>query len=251
MKLFILAAGKGTRLWPLTKDKPKSLLDLGDGSTLLERQINNAINSKIFDEIIIITGYLSEQIEKEVEKYKEKINITIIYNPFYELSNNLMSLWSAHYRMIESDFMITNGDNIYQNSVFYKVYKNFEKEKEVIGITIDYKDKYDEDDMKVTLNDYKNVLYVHKQIPTENTHAESVGLALVKGEKSRNIFVNAILEMVKDKTTLNKFWLDIFNFLIKKGITVRTVEIDQDEWREVDFHPDIETLKNLIINNKF
>ena len=250
MKLFILAAGKGTRLWPLTKDKPKSLLDLGDGSTLLERQIESAVNSQIFDEIIIITGYLSEQIEEKVEKYKEKINITIIYNPFYELANNLMSLWCAHYRMVESDFMITNGDNIYQDLVFSKVYKRFEKDKEVIGITIDYKDKYDEDDMKVTLDDNKNVLRVHKEIPLENTHAESVGLAVIKGKKSRETFVSAILELVKEKETLNKFWLDIFNYLVKQGNVIKTVEIGKNEWREVDFHPDIETLRKLIIEKK-
>ena len=54
MKLFILAAGKGTRLWPLTRNTPKSLIDISDGTTLLERQIEAAINSEIFEEIIII-----------------------------------------------------------------------------------------------------------------------------------------------------------------------------------------------------
>ena len=37
MNLIILAAGQGKRLYPLTKDTPKSLLDLGDGTTYFYR----------------------------------------------------------------------------------------------------------------------------------------------------------------------------------------------------------------------
>ena len=248
MKLFILAAGKGTRLWPLTRNTPKSLIDLGDGTTLLERQIEAAINSKIFNEIIIITGYKAEQIEAKIQEYRNSINMTTIYNPFYDISNNLVSLWVANYRMLEDDFMITNGDNIYKEHVFSKVYKALENEREVIAITIDYKENYDEDDMKMILDDKRNVLRVHKEIPIEETKAESVGLALVKGSKSREVFVNTIRSLIRNKEYLNKFWLEIFNSLVNSGYIVKTVEIDKNDWKEVDFHPDIETLKRLILD---
>ena len=36
MKVLILEAPTGSRLWPLTRNTPKSLLDLGRGLTLLE-----------------------------------------------------------------------------------------------------------------------------------------------------------------------------------------------------------------------
>jgi choline kinase len=250
MNLFILAAGKGERLWPLTKDTPKSLLDLGDGTTLLERQINNAIKSKIFNEIFIITGYLHEKIEEAIKKYKTKIKITTIYNPFFDITNNLVSLWTARCELLVDDFMITNGDNIYKNNVFNKVFNNFRDFSEVIAITIDYKTNYDDDDMKVILDKNKNVLRVHKKIPIEKTQAESVGLTLIKGKNSRQNFVNAILNMVKNKDKLNIYWLDIFNFLVEKGKTVKAVEIGKDDWREMDFHPDKEILRKLILEEK-
>ena len=150
--------------------------------------------------------------------------------------------------MLEDDIMITNGDNIYKNNVFSKVYENLKDEKEVIAITIDYKERYDEDDMKVILDDKKNVLKVHKEIPMEETNAESVGLAIVKGFKSRNIFVNTILNLVKNKEYIDKFWLEIFNSLVNRGYTVETIEIDKNDWKEIDFHPDLETLRKLILN---
>jgi len=251
MKLFILAAGKGTRLWPLTKNTPKSLIDLGDGTTLLERQINNAIDSGIFNEIIIITGYKSDQIEAKIKDFKNKIKIKTIFNPFYDMANNLISLWCAWFEMVNEDFMITNGDNIYKEHVIKDVFNSVKKEKEVIAITIDYKNRYDEDDMKVILDENKNVLKVHKGIPVESTNAESVGLSVIKGNKSRHIFVSSILEMIKEKESLNKFWLDIFNYIIDKGYAIKSVEIDPNSWQEVDFHPDIETLRKLIIDKHF
>ncbi|MCK4980246.1 MAG: CTP--phosphocholine cytidylyltransferase, partial [Candidatus Delongbacteria bacterium] len=36
MRAIIIAAGKGTRLYPLTKNTPKSLLEIGNGITMLE-----------------------------------------------------------------------------------------------------------------------------------------------------------------------------------------------------------------------
>lgn len=243
MKLFILAAGKGTRLMPLTKNTPKSLIDLGDGVTILERQINVAIESKLFNEIIIITGYKAEQIDAKIKEYEKQIKITPIYNPFYDKSNNLMSLWAVHYRMLEDDFMITNGDNTYMLNVFEAVQNS---DDECIQITIDYKNDYDDDDMKVILDNNKNALRVHKQIDLADTNAESVGLTLVKGERSRKAFVNKILQLAAQKEHLNSFWLEVFNYLIEDGVTITTAEIGHDQWQEVDFHPDIEMLKEII-----
>ncbi len=244
MKLFILAAGKGTRLWPLTRNIPKSLIDLGNGTVLLEKQISNAINCNLFNQIIIIVGYRADQIEAKIKEYGKDTKITTIYNPFYDTANNLVSLWTASYKMLEDDFMITNGDNVYKNGVFEKILTN---KIEVTRLTIDYKEQYDQDDMKVKLDENKNILRVHKDIPLEETDAESVGLALVKGGKSRRLFVKKILQLIKQKEYLGKFWLEIFNSLVDDSINVEAGEIDRNDWKEVDFHPDVKILKKLTL----
>ena len=245
MKLFILAAGKGERLWPLTKNTPKSLIDFGNGTTLLERQITNAIDSGLFDEVIIVTGYKAEQIDAKIRDYNDGIELTTIYNPFYDSANNLVSLWTAHYKMFDHDFMITNGDNVYMTDVFQKVQTD---KQDTIQITISHKEHYDDDDMKVSLDSDGNVLKINKEIPKEQTDAESVGLTLVKGEKSRRLFVNKILQLVTIKRYLHEFWLEIFNSLIEDGITVQIARIEKKEWREVDFHPDVDSIKKMVIN---
>ena len=243
MKLFILAAGKGERLWPLTRNTPKSLIDFGDGTTILERQLESAVSSEMFSEIIIITGYKTEQIEAKIKDHKSKIKIKTIFNPVYDVTNNLVSLWVAHNEMQDEDFVITNGDNIYIGDVFKKIKSDANN---IIQLTIDYKNEYQEDDMKVSFGSDGLIMRVHKDIPLTEVGAESVGLVLVKGEKSRRLFVNKILQLVKNEDYLNKFWLEIFNSLIDDGIVISFLKIEPSDWNEVDFHPDVDIMKAMI-----
>lgn len=244
MKLFILAAGKGTRLGDLTEHTPKALLDLGDGTTIFERQISTAVKSQQFNEIVVITGFQAEKIDAVIAKYQEQIPIVAIYNPFYHLSNNLISLWTGHYKMLEDDFVITNGDNIYKSQVFEKIMPG---PNERIQLTIDYKEHYDEDDMKVQLDTQGWVKKVHKQISLKDTQAESVGLALVKGLEHRRFFYQKICQLVRKEEYLNKFWLEILNSLCVDGIKIGIREISCQDWQEVDFKVDIENAREWVL----
>ncbi len=246
MKLIILAAGKGERLWPLTRNTPKSLIDLGDGTTILERQLKSAILSGIFNEVVIVTGYKSEQIEAKIKDYLQEINISILFNPFFDKTNNFVSLWFAHSKMYEEDFMITNGDNIYKDGLFSDINRKVAEISETIQITIDFKDFYDEDDMKVILDNNRKVLKVHKEIPQDKADAESVGLAIVKGMRLRRVFINKLNQLIRHKEFFDRFWLEIFNALIEDGYPIETIEVDRDDWREIDFHPDVDVIRQLI-----
>jgi hypothetical protein len=98
MRAIIIAAGKGTRLYPLTKNTPKSLIEVGNGITMLESQLHSLKENGIKD-ITIIVGYKAEQIEAKIKKYANDFNINTVYNPFYETSNNLISVWMARHFM--------------------------------------------------------------------------------------------------------------------------------------------------------
>ena len=61
MQCVILAAGKGTRLRPLTDNTPKPLVKVA-GKALLDHIVESLPSS--VDELIIVTGYLGEQIRE-------------------------------------------------------------------------------------------------------------------------------------------------------------------------------------------
>jgi len=243
MRIIILAAGKGERMMPLTRNSPKPLLELGNGRTLLEEQIESVKKSQAIDEIVLVIGYLAEQIEAKIKTYNlEDLKITTLYNPFYGQSNNLMTLWfSKHY--MDNDFIITNGDNIFDYHVFQKLVRN---NSNGIFLTTNLKRSYDEDDMKVILKD-KKIIQVSKLIENKTANAESVGLVLVSGKKYRNIFKETLELLARDKEYLNKYWLEVFNKLSEKCVDINSFDIDgSKQWREIDFHLDLERAKKLM-----
>ena len=60
MKAIIIAAGMGSRLNPLTNDKPKCMLEL-NGKTLLQHQIR-ALREAGIDRVALVKGYKKEAI---------------------------------------------------------------------------------------------------------------------------------------------------------------------------------------------
>ncbi|MHA1410629.1 MAG: phosphocholine cytidylyltransferase family protein [Candidatus Odinarchaeia archaeon] len=242
MKAIILAAGTGSRLYPLTRNTPKSLIEIGNGITLLENQLLNLTNSNITD-VIVVIGYKAEQIESKIKNLSEyDFNISTIYNPFYDISNNLISLWFARNQMNEDDFIIINGDDIFTPEVITKLLK--EGIYNDVVITIDRKSHYDEDDMKVIIKENK-VIRIGKDIPIEEANGESIGIMKVSG-KLRYLFIDKMDEMVRDKKNHNIFYLSIFQELIDMGIPCNYVEVAEKDWAELDFHPDLEIIRSKL-----
>lgn len=249
MRLIILAAGKGERLMPLTKNTPKPLLDLGNGNTLLEEQLERVESSHVIGEVVLVIGYLAEQIEAKLRKMMTAapLRIRTIYNPFYETTNNLVSLWLARHEMTNQDFLVTNGDNLFAPEVFSGlIHQNVQ---EGIYLSVISKKEFSEEDMKVRTQNGA-VVEVSKAIAPEAADAESVGLALVRGEKHRQLFVDHIEQLVRDPAYLKRFWLETFNSLHRKGIRSLTWSFDGEKWQEIDFHMDVARAKSFL-SSKF
>ncbi|HEY7792270.1 MAG TPA: sugar phosphate nucleotidyltransferase [Vicinamibacterales bacterium] len=62
MQVVVLAGGLGTRLWPLTRQCPKPMVPVA-GAPFLEHQLR-MLARQGFDDIVLLTGYLGEQIEE-------------------------------------------------------------------------------------------------------------------------------------------------------------------------------------------
>jgi choline kinase len=113
MNAVILCAGVGGRLWPLTADQPKCLVDVG-GRTILEFCLANLVAAGIV-EVVLVTGYKSELVER-LALDKCRTRVTFVQNEEYARTNTAVSLNLALKRM-DSDFVLVNGDVLFDRGI--------------------------------------------------------------------------------------------------------------------------------------
>jgi mannose-1-phosphate guanylyltransferase len=79
MRAFVLAAGLGTRLRPLTEQIPKCLVPIG-GRPLLAYWFD-LFSAHGVDHLLLNTHHLHEQVVKFIESFRTPIQVTLVYEP--------------------------------------------------------------------------------------------------------------------------------------------------------------------------
>jgi len=120
----ILAAGLGSRIESLSKDKPKGFIEINN-ITLIERSIENLINEGITS-IYIGTGYKSLFYENLKNKYD---SIITVKNLEYKSTGSFHTLYQFK-SVLSEDFILLESDLIYERSAIHKLISD--KRKNII-----------------------------------------------------------------------------------------------------------------------
>ena len=111
MKYIFLVAGKGTRLHPLTLKHPKSMYKLDENTTLLQRMVSVIKKHDLEADVVVVTGHMHKNIESQLE------GVTFVYNPFYEVTNSIASLWFAQEHLEAENIVLIDGDIVMSNDL--------------------------------------------------------------------------------------------------------------------------------------
>jgi len=90
MKAIVLAAGAGARMMPLTRERHKSLLEVA-GAPVLSRIVEGLRGLEV-SEIVVVTGHLREQVEAFLRERHPRAPVTLVHNPRFAETNNIVSL---------------------------------------------------------------------------------------------------------------------------------------------------------------
>lgn len=127
----ILAAGAATRFIPLSLEQPKGLYEV-KGERLIDRQIEQLIEAGITD-ITVVLGY-----KKEMFEYlKDKYGVQLLFNPAYNIKNNIESLMRAKtvlqntYVCACDSYFVENPFNQFEYQSFYAGFSTEEQESEM------------------------------------------------------------------------------------------------------------------------
>lgn len=235
---ILLSAGQGSRMLPLTAERPKCLIDFA-GRSLLEWQIEMLARGGV-KRIDVVTGFMTDMVDEVLASINDpRVTLTARFNPFYKVADNLGSCWIAREAM-EGDFLILNGDTLVSEEIVAKVQQD---SGWPITVTVDVKDSYDSDDMKV-MRDGDRLLRIGKTLTAEESNAESIGFLAFRGEGA-GMFRDAVRAAMRTPEGVQHWYLKVIDSLAPTG-KVGTVSIEGLGWAEVDFLNDIEIAAKLV-----
>lgn len=232
-KAIILSAGKGSRLLPLTADRPKCLIDFS-GKSLLEWQLD-ALQASGVREIVIVTGFRDDLVDAVAA---QRQGVRTFFNPFYHVADNLGSVWMVRSEF-DRDTLLLNGDTLISTRLLAKVLAGAEAP---ITVTVDEKEDYDADDMKV-LRDGSRLMRIGKALEPGQYNAESIGLLAFMGDGPR-IFAEQVDRMLRLPDGTRRWYLRAIDALAAE-VPVHTVSIRGEDWQEVDFPEDLDKARAL------
>lgn len=237
MRAIILAAGRGSRLLPLTENLPKCLLPIGE-TTVLSLQLDT-LEAAGIQEAIVITGFMAGSVEAEVANRSGPMRVQTLFNPFYQVADNLASCWMAR-DFMTSDFVLINGDTLVEPALVRRV---IESPVTDIQVTIDKKSEYDSDDMKVSLNG-TILTAIGKSLEAEKTHGESIGFLRFM-RNGPNLFRDKLHQMMRTGDGVHAWFLSAIDALAKSDTKVSTHSIQGMTWAELDTIDDYAVVKEL------
>ncbi|MWV62717.1 NTP transferase domain-containing protein [Helicobacter saguini] len=218
MKAIILAAGRGTRLQPLTLLKPKPLLEI-KGISILENMINILRKSGVKD-IIVVTGYKAEMFKPLAKRLKFK---QIIYKD-YATKNSAASL-----KLVKDE--ITKGTIILNADLYLtKDFLSYKRANVSQIIAQEFKQSQDSFWGYITDSNFKIL-----DIDLNATNGFGDGVAILDNESDIAILKNEI-----DKIDDNQYWeYSILNSLKKIDFYCFSA----------NFYVEIDSFKDALRNN--
>ena len=220
MKAFMLAAGLGKRLLPLTQDKPKPLLKVG-GIPLIQRNLMKLKDSNI-SEVVINVHYLGEQIINflgDGSDYEMKISYSI-----------------------EKDLLGTGGG-------IRKSIDHFEDP--FIALSSDTWSDFDFKQLSLNKDKLAHMILVPN--PKTNSYGDvSLKGDLISGDKSEETFTFSGISIMSPEIFLNyskdqavsHLWNDFLSVAASKDLV--TGEVYEGNYENLNTIEDIERLDGLL-----
>lgn len=224
MKAIILAAGIGSRLQPITDNKPKCMVEV-HGVSILEWQIKAYLKAGIsMDEIFVVTGYLSDFIKDFLEQKYPAVNI--VQNDDYLTTNNMFSLNMALNQLdVNTDnVFISNGDCVYDLDIVYELYNDCRKDLIAVDIGL-----FNDENMKIVYNGVK-VIDIAKTITEDSSYGCSIDIYKLSNDSLRKL-----KRIVDDflKSDINS-WTEMALKILFDETIFEPFDIKGKSWIEID-----------------
>jgi len=232
---LLLAAGTGSRLFPLTQKSPKCLT-LVNETSILERLIKS-LNQHGFKRLVVVTGHLEDCIRNFLETRAGNIKIEYVFSPLYKTTNNIYSLWMAR-KIINEPFVLIESDLVFDPSL-------------LAGML--YPDRIAVARMKPWLNG--STVTINPTNTVDAFHSDARSKSKQIRYKTVNIYSLSVSSWHRVIEKLNQYVLAgrvndyyeaVFRQMVaEKSLSFQAVFFDHKPWYEIDTIEDLASAEKL------
>lgn len=231
MTYIFLVAGKGTRLHPLTLSHPKSLYKLDGMTTILQRMVTLIQKNDPCAEIVIVVGHMHQIIEEQLS------GVTFVYNPFFDVTNSIASLWFAREYLKRPNVTIINGDIVMEEKLIRTVLCEPTLSPKVL---IDSSIRTD-GDYNVQINEDK-IIVMSKDL--DDYYGEYAGVTKLD-ERSALLLYAEVVDMID--AGMRDQWYEnaLVQMIFRNNFELFYIDICDYSWTEVDSVSDFLQAKKI------
>jgi choline kinase len=241
MKAVILAAGIASRLRPLTNNTPKCLLNVGE-KNILELTIENLLSYN-FCEIVIVTGYLEDQIRDFIRKRFPDLHVKYINNSFYASTNNIYSLWLAKDAVLGDDMLMMDSDIVFEKKIISELIDSgFEN-----CLALKRHEIADEE-IKVKIDANGRVMKIGKEVNPAEAAGESIGIE-VFGKETVSVLFQILDRKIIIEKNVNQFYETAFEELVNTGHDLNIIDCSEYFCMEIDTESDLKNAELIFSNS--
>ncbi len=240
MKAVILAAGRGTRLEPLTEDLPKCLVKVG-GIPLLDRMIARLGEVGITD-IVVVTGHKREALEAHLaaSDADSARRAQRVFNPRYAEWGNFYSLLVAEEIVRGSDFIKLDADVLMDGNLLPIL---LAADGPAV-LCIDRAARLGDEEMKVRIDERGRVVALNKQMAADVAAGESIGVERIDAPFAPQLF--AELRSLIDDGETDDYYERAYERLMQRGIDFGCADISNCVWHEIDDADDLARAERIV-----
>ncbi len=229
MKAIILAAGVGSRISKFIDEKPKSMVDIG-GVPLIRYTVE-MLRAKGIEDVTIVVGYRAGVIMEELKDER----IHFVYNPFFDVTNGIASMWFAREHLTEGEDTILMSGDVYLEPEIVDELIALDKSPVLLAdsarrVEADYRYHYENGILK----------RFGKDLTVEETTGECLGVAKLAGD-----FVGTykahMIEMINRQC--HSVWWENVLYDLSKDMDIYVHDVEGAFWAEVDFIEDCRRIR--------
>ncbi len=241
MRAIILAAGVSRRLYPITWNIAKSLLEVG-GKSIIDHQISALIENGITD-ITIVVGYFREKLMKHVSDTHPEANFDFVVNHHYFETNTAHSLEMCRRQMVAEPILLMNADVLYPKQLLTRVIKS--EYPTVLAVEIK---RCGREEVKVIEGEHRRIVAIGKELIQENSLGEFIGVAKFSTEFNQ-LFATSLKHLIDGGGKADYFEAAIQPLLSKTNVYYE--DVSDMPCVEIDFIEDLDKARDLVKSKWF